>query len=286
MYPFRCTCNKPFDTQHKLLAHRTNSIPCRRRWEEYVRSFVSVQPTHPAETEDVLMEEADNLPEQGPELGVSASTSHPPIPEDDILDDRDSDYAPLEYGGFDDETTEDSSDGSVDTYPEDPRIPHPLSPPSPPPQDVRQQVPTEPLERSGQLHVETYPSAGSVHTKQPPLFQRASEMHHDLGAGNDYYPFANQTDFELGVWLHESGLSMAKIDEFLSLDYVCTPYRLLPSLAYIHRSRLVSLHLPVPQLCGIGSNSCLTEHLAGRSKTLLQNTVLQLPLSPYFIGTH
>jgi hypothetical protein len=225
MYPFRCTCNKPFDTQHKLLAHRANSIPCRRIWEEYVRGFVSVHPADPAETEDVLMDDADNLPERG--LGASASTSNSPIQEDDILDDSDSEYAPFDYGGSDDRTSEDSSDGSIHTTPEDTRIPHPPSPPSSPLDDVQQQVPTEPLERSEKLHVETYPLAGSVHAKESPLFQRASEIHHDSGAGNDYYPFANETDFELGVWLQESGLSMAKIDEFLSLDYVCT--LLLPS---------------------------------------------------------
>lgn len=37
---------------------------------------------------------------------------------------------------------------------------------------------------------------------------------------NPYYPFSGQRDWEVGSWLLHSGLSMGKIDSFLSLEMV------------------------------------------------------------------
>lgn len=37
---------------------------------------------------------------------------------------------------------------------------------------------------------------------------------------NLYYPFVSRQDWEVGSWLLRSGLSMAAIDEFLSLEIV------------------------------------------------------------------
>jgi hypothetical protein len=39
-------------------------------------------------------------------------------------------------------------------------------------------------------------------------------------AANHYYPFSSQKDWEVASWLLHSGLSMAKIDSFLSLEMV------------------------------------------------------------------
>ncbi|KAG1865732.1 hypothetical protein C8R48DRAFT_747731 [Suillus tomentosus] len=41
-------------------------------------------------------------------------------------------------------------------------------------------------------------------------------------AMNPYYPFSGQKDWEVGSWLLHSGLSMGKIDSFLSLDMIKT----------------------------------------------------------------
>ncbi|KAG1884486.1 uncharacterized protein F5891DRAFT_971192 [Suillus fuscotomentosus] len=41
-------------------------------------------------------------------------------------------------------------------------------------------------------------------------------------ATNPYYPFSGQKDWEVGSWLLRSGLSMGKIDSFLSLDMIKT----------------------------------------------------------------
>jgi hypothetical protein len=37
---------------------------------------------------------------------------------------------------------------------------------------------------------------------------------------NLFYPFASKQDWDVGYWLLSSGLSMAAIDEFLSLELV------------------------------------------------------------------
>jgi len=39
---------------------------------------------------------------------------------------------------------------------------------------------------------------------------------------NIFYPFASQEDWQLGSWLLRSGLSMAAINSFLSLELVST----------------------------------------------------------------
>ena len=41
---------------------------------------------------------------------------------------------------------------------------------------------------------------------------------------NIYYPFTSAGDWELGLWLLRSGLSMNAINSFLSLDLVCFSY--------------------------------------------------------------
>jgi hypothetical protein len=41
---------------------------------------------------------------------------------------------------------------------------------------------------------------------------------------NMFYPFASEQDWELGSWLGRSDLSMASVDELLSLELVCFIY--------------------------------------------------------------
>jgi hypothetical protein len=40
------------------------------------------------------------------------------------------------------------------------------------------------------------------------------------GMGNIHYPFANEMDWQLGAWMHDSGLAMTEMDQFLKLKYV------------------------------------------------------------------
>jgi hypothetical protein len=73
---------------------------------------------------------------------------------------------------------------------------------------------------------EHYPEAGRVHrTKRPHFRAVLNEKLHK--SGNVYHPFANQQEWELGKWMHESGMSMSKMDEFFKLQYVSTSTPLL-----------------------------------------------------------
>jgi hypothetical protein len=47
-----------------------------------------------------------------------------------------------------------------------------------------------------------------------------SDKYSGSRAENMYYPFAGKDEWELGSFLHSSGLSMRKIDEFLKLKMV------------------------------------------------------------------
>jgi hypothetical protein len=126
---------------------------------------------------------------------------------------------------------------------------------------------TEPLEP----HIEVYPHAGFIKEEMlPEAFRNSAQVQSTLGAGNAYYPFANEIDFELGTWLHDSGLSRAKIDEFLKLKYVRQLLLLLPRLT-IHRFEIGCLHSHMHQHYMRGSNSCQMADLGGSSNKLCRS---------------
>lgn len=47
-----------------------------------------------------------------------------------------------------------------------------------------------------------------------------ADTHAEERRSNTFYPFASRGDWELASWLYNSGLSMAEIDKFLSLEFV------------------------------------------------------------------
>lgn len=49
-----------------------------------------------------------------------------------------------------------------------------------------------------------------------------NDQHSGSQTENIYYPFAGKDEWELGSFLHSSGLSMRKIDDFLKLKMVGT----------------------------------------------------------------
>ena len=70
--------------------------------------------------------------------------------------------------------------------------------------------------------VEEFPGAAAIFLCQPNLFlnhfdrDQFSQEHHS----NLYYPFTSCVDWEMGLWLTCSGLSMAAINSLLSLELV------------------------------------------------------------------
>ncbi|KAL5536493.1 hypothetical protein ACEPAF_315 [Sanghuangporus sanghuang] len=84
------------------------------------------------------------------------------------------------------------------------------------------------LESCGQAEVESraavdyFEGAGKVYGKGEDTFSRlwTSGECASYRRANPYYPFSCFTDFEVGKWLVELGISQSKIDEFFKLKYV------------------------------------------------------------------
>lgn len=71
----------------------------------------------------------------------------------------------------------------------------------------------------GAAFEEYYPGAGRVGKQKRPYF-RATLNEKLQKDDNIYHPFLNQQEWELAKWMHESGMSMSKMDEFFQLQYV------------------------------------------------------------------
>ena len=71
-------------------------------------------------------------------------------------------------------------------------------------------------------HSETFPDAGNVYGRGSGYM---GWFHDDKHAGertaNPYYPFQSKGEWEIASFLSKSGISMKRIDEFLSLSLVC-----------------------------------------------------------------
>lgn len=70
--------------------------------------------------------------------------------------------------------------------------------------------------------VEEFPGAAAIFLRQPNSFLERfdRDQFSQERRSNLYYPFASREDWEMGLWLTRSGLSMAAIDSLLSLELV------------------------------------------------------------------
>lgn len=265
---FECSCRKKFDTQHKLMAHQALSLPCKRRWEAYI---LSMAPTVPQRgglkpNEDVIMEDHDQLQQ------IPTRTPTPDAASNDHGDMLGSEDEGSLSSQDDDEDSDDDDDEDGDSDvvagDDDPAIliegHRPASTNDAPRPGERSHELAEPLERPGDLYTEIFPHAGHVYRKESPRHQKEWEHLQTAGKGNLFYPFANDVDFDLGTWLHESGLSRSKIDEFLKLKYVS----LITSVAAEsdkRRSKIENLPIQVPICCEIGLRCFQTASHGGSS---------------------
>lgn len=76
-----------------------------------------------------------------------------------------------------------------------------------------------------QGNVEEFPGAASVFAHQANTFLQHfdRDQFSQERRCNLYYPFRSRADWDFGLWLTRSGLSMAAIDSFLSLELVSNP---------------------------------------------------------------
>ncbi|KAG1808474.1 hypothetical protein EV424DRAFT_1574242 [Suillus variegatus] len=86
-------------------------------------------------------------------------------------------------------------------------------------------------EGDDQVHEEGTPTGSDFidwHPKPPQTYGRGytfldsfhSDENNTYRTGNHYYPFSGRRDWEVALWLLRSGLSMAKVDSFLSLEMI------------------------------------------------------------------
>lgn len=73
-----------------------------------------------------------------------------------------------------------------------------------------------------QSEVEEFPGAAATFEQGRVSFLQRFDQDRfsEERRSNIYYPFASRADWELGLWLTRSGLSMAAIDGLLSLQLV------------------------------------------------------------------
>ena len=76
----------------------------------------------------------------------------------------------------------------------------------------------------------THPNTPSIHPGGTTFMDRFfSDQYADLQQENLYYPFVSRIDWQFASWLLRSCLSMAAIDDLLSLELVCQ-FSFTPSL--------------------------------------------------------
>lgn len=89
--------------------------------------------------------------------------------------------------------------------------------------DIQSDAPSEPaLSYSGsEYHVEVYPGAAQTYGKGPTFMDGFDgDKYATMREENLYYPWASRPEWELASFLLRSSLSVAAINQFLSLNLV------------------------------------------------------------------
>jgi hypothetical protein len=77
-----------------------------------------------------------------------------------------------------------------------------------------------PMEPSStELVIDTFAGAGDILAESTSPFMHWRNQQEVLGRSL-YYPFAGRKEWFLAHWLHKTGMSLARIDAFLKLEYV------------------------------------------------------------------
>ncbi|KAG8854142.1 hypothetical protein FRB91_003976 [Serendipita sp. 411] len=250
----KCTCGKGFDSQRKLNLHRARSAACKRHWMAEVAAFIPHTDTQKQlPNPDIEGESGSNcnveICHQNDPLISPSISDYSSSCDDELMDGDDSDTDGesipndnpdeiLGYGYHNDDVEGVSPEFVPDqaNVGHDPgmEICHNNIYEEPEVESDDKMTGTveasqltsasrnlsEPSDNGADIYIENYPEAGRVFSRIRSKFQDDSEIQINTGKGNLHYPFANEMDHELGLWLHESGLSVSKIDSFLKLQYV------------------------------------------------------------------
>ena len=113
------------------------------------------------------------------------------------------------------------SDLTRSPSPQQPELVEPIGDTPPPPAGDPEPTPNS-TSTSPQSLRKDFPGASKIYGREKSFIERFNEdKYASRRVQNPYYPFADREEWELGSFLLRSGLSMAKVDEFLKLRVVC-----------------------------------------------------------------
>jgi hypothetical protein len=183
-------------SEHGLRVHRGLVPECQRLWEVHLRSAANVNRENAVEhgDENVELDPMDDgqpIVDEGDEnplAGVEGDGMQPYEPNPDV-------------------PARDPEEQAVD--PGEQRI------------DPQQEARGRPADANAAHVIEDlYPNAAAVVATAASTFSALYDEQMKTGDGNIYYPFTRRMEWELAQWLHKSGISRARIDEFMKLGYV------------------------------------------------------------------
>lgn len=204
-------CERSFESSKALSVHRARSAACRKRWREYLAQDARNMAIREG-LQNPLLDNQDGL---GHQMDVA---------EDGMLEvgpEFDNELA-FQYAGddYEDPPQLDDGDGGVSDGAEEVNPELVVDPPA----DARERdyADLNPSmdDTDGGVEVELYEGAAWVTRRVEAPFSALLRSQLAVGLNNAFYPFAGAKEWELGCWMHNSGLSRRQMDAFLRLNYV------------------------------------------------------------------
>jgi hypothetical protein len=239
-------CGKKYDDAKKRDLHRSNSVPCRQKYNDYLINLPSAfdrvdqppSPTnaHPPPIEPVIAAQDgrgpdvdmvdvmyDGLEEMGDSDmvdGNEGGISQIPAVEarimmEDTAEVTDDDAEDDEHNPDEEESDHISNSGSDGGADSDAQS------------DIGQgtwqgfQPGMEEPASEPDDYTDLFPEAGRVVSRgQPCGFSKILDEKKARRDQNLYFPFANKMEWELVAWIHRTGISTSEINQFIKLQYV------------------------------------------------------------------
>jgi hypothetical protein len=214
-------CKRTFKSAQAVCSHRAQYEPCRVAWDEYLERFGNDSPPQPtfALEEDIENEmdfqSADVFDGRGPS----------PLPDMDWQPVQDADEESLASGrSYESQSDKDVSDSGnssddSDECGESDASDHDS-------EHADQERPIDEEDEENQVVDYFEPAPGAIIANEEGKFLRLLNPPQQAAATDIHHPFANKEEFELGNWMHQSGLPMSQMDSFLKLRYVSGSFRL------------------------------------------------------------
>jgi hypothetical protein len=214
-------CERSFASSKALSVHRARSAACRKRWGEYLAQDARNMAIQEG-LQNPLLANLDVLGHQmGPGGNDVAEHERP-----EVAPGFDNELA-FQYAGDDYEDLPQLnygdggvSDSMVDAEEVNPELV--VDPPADVPERNYENLNPSMDDTDRNVEVELYEGAAWITGQVEAPFSALLRSQLAVGLNNVFYPFAGAKEWELGCWMHNSGLSRRQMDAFLRLNYVST----------------------------------------------------------------